>query len=209
MSNIDRCFRIDLHVHTQRYSSCAEFMRPGEIETYARRKGLSGVVLTDHDAVWRQEEIDDLRTRGDGFRIYWGVECTARGCHVLAVGLPELGPIKRGMRLEQIADFAHGHGAVLILAHPYRDAEPDDLPLERVDAIEVGSNSFSATETRLAVQLARRFGKPQVAGSDAHALSQIGWAWTAFPRLPTDELELAELIRSGAGSPVITTQSRP
>jgi predicted metal-dependent phosphoesterase TrpH len=208
MSNTERCFRIDLHVHTQRYSSCAEFMRPEEIETYACRRGLNGVVLTDHDAVWRREEIDDLRTCSDGFRIYWGVECTADGCHVLAIGLPELGPIKRGMRLEEIAEFAHVHGAALILAHPYRDAQPDHLPLERVDAIEVGSNSFSASEAELAVQLARRFGKPQVAGSDAHALSQIGWAWTAFPELPKNELGLAELIRSGAGSPVIATPFR-
>ncbi|MEE8327124.1 MAG: PHP-associated domain-containing protein, partial [candidate division NC10 bacterium] len=148
--------------------------------------------------MWRQEEIDKLRVSSETVRIYWGIECTAHGCHVLVIGLPELGPIKRGMKAEEIAGFAHSNGAAVILAHPCRDADPERLPVNLVDAVEVGSISFNTVAAKMAVDLARRFGKPQVAGSDAHALSQIGWAWTAFPRFPENEHELAELIRSAA-----------
>ena len=54
-------FAIDLHLHTRRYSPCAELVPPEEIASSARRAGLSGVVLTDHDVLWSIEETKELR----------------------------------------------------------------------------------------------------------------------------------------------------
>ncbi len=196
-------FRIDLHVHTGRYSQCAELVDPYEIGRYALANGLAGVVLTEHDISWQDEELELLRQSSPGVRIYGGIEVSARGCHLVVIGAehPEL--FERGAELEEIVSLSARSDAAVILAHPYRDADPCLLPVELVDAVEVGSTSFSRTEAEAAVQLARQHGKPRVAASDAHTLSHLGWAWTELARLPENELELAAAIRAGAGQAVV------
>lgn len=194
---------IDLHVHTRRYSPCAECLDEKQIGRYALQAGLAGVVITDHDVLWSRSEIERLRARNPGVAIFRGVECTASEGHAVVIGLKDLAPIRRGARLESIARVARAQGAAVILAHPYRDADPEGIAVHLVDAIEVGSTSFSRTEAERSVRLARRLGLPTVASSDAHALSRIGWAWTDFPRLPRDSTDLAAMVRTGAGISVI------
>ncbi len=194
--------RIDLHVHTGRYSQCAEFVDPHEIAARAQRAGLAAVVLTDHDMLWQDEEIALLRQRSPCIRIFRGIEVSADGCHLLVIGLDDAGPLGRGTAFEEVVAYARSSEAAVILAHPYRDTNPDCLAVELVDAIETGSTSFTAEDARKARLLAERLGKSTVAGSDAHALSRIGWAWTELPALPRDERQLAAALRAGLGRPV-------
>jgi predicted metal-dependent phosphoesterase TrpH len=195
-------FRIDLHVHTSRYSPCAEFLAPAEIGAYAARAGLHGVVLTDHDVLWEEEELSALRSQASEVELYRGIECTTNGGHLVIIGLDDAGALFRGIPFEDAVRFAHESGAAVIFAHPFRDGDPGSLPVELVDAVEVASLSFSQGEADAARELALRHGKPVVAASDGHALSRIGWAWTSFARLPADERELARLIRAGECRPV-------
>lgn len=195
-------FRVDLHVHTGRYSQCAELVDPFGLEAAAVKAGLAGLVLTDHDVFWQDEEITVLRQRSPAIRIYRGIEVSARGCHLVVIGIEDAAQLDRGMELEQVTKVAHAANAAVILAHPYRDAFPDELPVHLVDAIEIASTSFTVDEARRAHQLAHRHHKPKVACSDAHAMSRVGWAWTELPYLPESELDLAEAIRSGLGRPV-------
>lgn len=196
-------FRVDLHVHTGRYSQCAEFVDPYQIAATAVKAQLSGVVITEHDILWEEEETELLKRSSAGIRLYRGIEVSASGCHLLVIGIDDAGALHRDISMAEVVAYAHRYQAAVILAHPYRDdADPECLPVQLVDAVEVGSTSFSAEEARRSVQLAQRFGKPVVAGSDAHALSRIGWAWTNLPALPANETELAAAIRSGLGRPV-------
>jgi len=193
--------RIDLHVHTGRYSQCAELVDPYLMAEWATRAGIDGVVVTDHDVLWAEEEMLHLRCTCPGVRFYRGMECSLE--HVVVIGLDDAGMLQRGASLSEVADYARPRGAVVILAHPYRDADPLTLPLDLVDAVEVGSTSFTAEEAKAACRLAVRLGKPQVACSDAHSLSRIGYGCTEFARLPGDEGELAEMIRRGWGRPIL------
>lgn len=194
---------LDLHVHTGRYSQCAELVDPFRIGDAASRAGLAGVVLTEHDMFWQDEETELLRSALSPLRIYRGLEVSAVGCHVLVIGIEDAALFERRMRVERVIELAHAAGAVAILAHPYRDTNPEDLPVEGFDAIEIGSTSFDRQEAKRSIRLARRLGKPMVASSDAHALSRIGWGWTEFPTLPADDLELAVAIRNGVGRAVM------
>ena len=194
--------KLDLHVHTGRYSQCAETVDPYRIEEYALRAGLDGVVLTDHDVLWEEEEIDLLRQRSPAILIYRGIEVSAMGAHLVIIGLDDAGLFHRGILVAEACALAHEQSACVILAHPFRDADPALIPVDLVDAIEIGSTSFTVEEAELARILARRTGKPEVACSDAHALSRIGWGWTEFPVAPTSELELAALLTAGAGTAV-------
>lgn len=195
--------RLDLHIHTGRYSQCAELVDPFRIGDAASRAGLSGVVLTEHDMFWQDEETELLRAAVSPLRVYRGLEVSAAECHVLVIGIEDAALFDRRMRVEQVIEVAHAAGAVTVLAHPYRDASPEELPVENFDAIEIGSTSFNRQEAKRSIRLARTFDKPMIASSDAHALSRIGWGWTEFPTLPANELELAAAIRSGQGRAVI------
>jgi predicted metal-dependent phosphoesterase TrpH len=195
--------RLDLHVHTGRYSQCAELLDPFRVGEFALRAGLAGVVLTEHDMFWQDEEIELLREIASPARIYRGLEVSASGCHVLVIGIDDAAGFERRMGAEDVIRAAHAAGAVAVLAHPYRDSVPEGLPVESFDAIEVWSSSFDKLESMRSTRLARRHRKPMVASSDAHTLSRIGWGWTEFPTLPANERELAEAIRSGSGRAVL------
>jgi predicted metal-dependent phosphoesterase TrpH len=192
-------FRIDLHVHTARYSPCAETVEPREVALWALRAGLHGAVLTEHDMLWEDEELATLQGGTPELRLFRGIECTTRDAHLVVIGASEAGHLERGAAPELVAARAHEQGAVVILAHPFRDGPPPELPPGAIDAVEVTSTSMSPADSTRARRLARRLGLPQVGSSDAHALSRIGWTSTEFPRMPADELELAEMIRTGRG----------
>jgi predicted metal-dependent phosphoesterase TrpH len=192
-------FRIDLHVHTARYSPCAEAVAPREIAVWALRAGLHGVVLTEHDILWEEEELETLQRQAPELRLFRGIECTARGAHLVVIGVGDAGHLDRGAPPELIAARAHEQGAAVILAHPFRDTPLSVIPPAMIDAVEITSTSISADESTRAKRLAKRLGLPGVGCSDAHALSRIGWASTEFSTMPADERELAELIRSGKG----------
>jgi predicted metal-dependent phosphoesterase TrpH len=80
-----------------------------------------------------------------------------------------------------VIEAARLQDAFIILAHPYRirGKIPTDALLQSVDAIEVYNarsaylrNYFEANA--LAIKAAEKFGKPIVAGSDAHLPMEIG-----------------------------------
>ncbi len=192
--------RLDLHLHTARHSPCAEALAPDALAPRAAAAGLQGVVLSEHDVLWDQAELAVLQAAQPGLRLYRGLECTVQGAHLLVVGLVHTRGLRRRQPLQEAVAAAHEQGAAVVLAHPYRDGDPEALPLHLVDAVEVASSSFSLEDAARALDLAERLGKPAVAGSDAHAPSVVGWAFTEFPALPRDEAQLAAWIRTGAGS---------
>jgi len=194
---------IDLHVHTSRYSGCAEFLHPGEIGARCAEVGLDGVVITDHDWLWHAAEITEIARKSPEILFFRGMECSAEGCHILVIGIDEMAPFSRGMPPAEVIRACHAQGGAAILAHPFRDADPASLPCELFDAIEVDSTSFLAEDIPRSFELAASFDLPVVASSDAHALTRIGWAWTEFPEKPGDEKELVEMIQSGACRPVL------
>lgn len=193
--------RFDLHVHTGRYSQCAETVDPYRLGEAAARAGVDGLVITEHDVLWQDEELEMLRLRTPEVRIFRGIEVTARGCHVVVIGIDDAALLERGMAPTDVVDVAHSLGGIAILAHPFRDADPAILPLQLFDALEVASTSFSRADAVRAIELAKDLGIPPVAASDAHALGHVGWAWTELPEQPRDERQLAELLKHGSGRP--------
>jgi predicted metal-dependent phosphoesterase TrpH len=195
-------FRVDLHVHTSRYSACAEAMDPYRLADAAATTGLDGLVLTDHDVLWADEEIEVLRAALAPIHIFRGIEVTAREAHLVVIGMTDAGALHRGIPAVEVIDQAHAAGGVVILAHPFRDSDPAAVARLRVDAVEIASTSFSRDESRRSIDLARSHKLPMVAASDAHALSRVGWAWTELRRPPGDEGELARMLIAGSGRPV-------
>ena len=185
---------IDLHSHS--FFSGDGVSSPEEMIATARRKGLHGFALTDHNTC---EGVDYLLGKGlmredglpvDGFLIIPGQEVTTAEGHQLCIGVT-LPNMKRTPAAEVCKEI-HARGGLAIPPHPYdqfragiREATLDTLD---IDALEV----FNAASTlkrynRQAFDYAQRRGLPMTAGSDAHHEAAIG---TSYNILDTEDFSV-------------------
>jgi predicted metal-dependent phosphoesterase TrpH len=196
-------YRVDLHVHTCRYSPCAESLDPKLLAAAMHRSGLDGLVIAEHDRLWAAEDIARLNDGLNQKRIYRGVEISSRNGHFLAIGLDRLDGIQPGMGVEDLIGAVEVQQAAIIWAHPYLRYGNIVSPLDGckmprgVHAVEVASGVTHGKESASSRALARRMGWAAVGGSDAHVPGQVGCAYTLLPELPEDEKQLAAAIRKG------------
>jgi len=195
--------RIDLHVHTRRYSPCAEAIDPEQLHRVMDEARLRGLVITEHDQLWPAEELAQINRKLKNGRIYRGVEVSTRNGHFVVIGLDSMDGIRAGIGIEDLVKRSQAQQAAVIWAHPMLNYgnTPDPLPVEKmppgIHAIEVASGMTNGSNGDKARAIAKRMGWSPVGGSDAHCLSQIGSIATLFPRLPKDEKALARAIKSG------------
>ncbi len=195
--------RIDLHVHTRRYSPCAEAIDPEQLHRVMAQAGLRGLVITEHDQLWTVEEIAQINRKLKNSRIYRGVEVSTRNGHFVVIGLDAMDGIRAGISVEELMKRSQGQQAAVIWAHPLLNYSntPEPLPVEKmpagIHAIEVASGMTNGSNADKARAIAKRMGWSQVGGSDAHCLSQVGSVATLFARLPKDEKDLARAIKIG------------
>lgn len=195
--------RIDLHVHTRRYSACAESLNPEQLPERMARSGLDGVVIAEHDHLWPAEEIDRLNQRLEKGRIYRGVEVSSCNGHFVVIGLQTMDGISPGIGISALVQRVRRQEAAIIWAHPqlcYSNTPAPcslaELPQD-IDAVEVFSGVTEGLHASQARAMARRNGWSQVAGSDAHILEHVGSVVTLFEYLPKNEMQLARAIREG------------
>jgi hypothetical protein len=188
--------KIDLHVHTC-YSSDG-ITTPREVVVYAKRRGLDGVAITDHDTV---EGALKLLGKTD-LIIIPGIEISSLGGHVVALNVTEL--IPPNLTISETIRRIHKAGGIAVAAHPF--ALDKDLRLKNrtpdFDAIEViNSAAFPFfISTHLSRKLAICLDLPQTAGSDAHYGPEIGFAYTIIDANPQVE-EIVYSIKNGATVP--------
>ena len=193
-----------MHIHTSRYSECAETLHPEKIEEYALKAGLDAVIITEHDTCWKRSDLRELQESSTSIQIFNGVEVTTKsGCHLIVYGIGELGPLRKGIPCEEAIRYVHESDGIIILAHPFRKSLPPLNIIEQFDAIEVGSTSLYKKESDLSMHLAQTLEKPVIGSSDAHALSMIGWAYTRFPSKPENPKDLCRMIKEGIGEVVM------
>ena len=162
--------RIDLHVHTSRYSSCGH-ATPEEMAQAALDHGLDGIVLTEHNVTWPLDELSELRAAFPALTILSGIELTSdRGDDYLVLGLPRQDWFAPRLTAEEIVQRSQRLGGVVILAHPYRyrDDVPETLFTCPVDGVEVASCNMHGGASQGAVRLVQALGAFPVWNSDAH-----------------------------------------
>src|SRR5688572_19668660 len=62
---------------------------PFDLLRAAEAAGLDGVVLTEHDYLWTEDELDELRAAAPGLVILSGVEVAGRGGDMLCYGVTD------------------------------------------------------------------------------------------------------------------------
>jgi predicted metal-dependent phosphoesterase TrpH len=203
---------IDLHVHTSDASPCSS-APVDAIIAEAKRIGLDGICLTDHNVVWDLGQVEELRQR-HGFLVLRGNEITTDQGDVIVFGLYR--DIKGIIALEELRAEVSKADGFMIAAHPFRGfltfgigqlgLTPEKAMkrplLESADAIEVLNSKSTAEENDFAAKVARRLRLPATGGSDAHEVSEVGIYATRFHRIIKDERGLIEALRTGDSSPI-------
>ncbi len=73
--------KVELHSHTNRYSSCATLSPEALLERLIVA-GYGAVYITDHNIVWPDSELHELQMRFPAIRVFPGVELTLGSCHL-------------------------------------------------------------------------------------------------------------------------------
>ena len=167
--------RLDLHIHSERsFDGC---MSLDEIVALARARGLNGAAVCDHDRVL------DRVPQYDNFLLIPATEVSTERGHLLGLFVTEAIETKR---FDEALDAIHAQGGLAVMAHPFEhstDAHRLDDVLNRLDGIEA-FNSRADRKNRganaMALALAKKWGKPITAGSDAHVPEEVGGGVTVL-----------------------------
>lgn len=192
-------------------------MSVDELIEGSKSLGLDAICLTDHDAFWTTEQIDDL-SNSHNFLIIPGCEINTEAGHVLVFGLSkyEFGMHKPEF-LQACVDKA---GGAMIAAHPYRRRfieEPAEKPGVREEMLErAGGDEFFqmcqglealngrglSIQNQFSLDLGGMLSVSMTAGSDAHKVEQIGTVATEFERPVSCLADLIKELQAGRFHPV-------
>ncbi len=204
---------IDLHVHSYPESPCSSASVDSLIEE-AKRIGLDGICLTDHNHLWDPGHVEELRQK-HGFLILRGNEITTNQGDVLVFGLEK--DIQGIIDLKELRREVDEADGFMIVAHPFRGflvvgvdqagLTPEkamERPLfDYVDAVEVLNGKVTEKENDFASRVTDGLGLPGTGGSDAHEVAEVGMYATEFYAEIKNEQDLVAALKDGACSPVV------
>ena len=188
------------------------FIEADELIEEAKRIGLDGVCITDHDGFWDHREVESLSKRHD-FLVLPGCEVTTEEGHVLVYGLKKY--IFGMHRAAFVKDKVDREQGAMVVAHPYRrvyrkgahtSEEAYFEMMERasrnhvfgmVDAVEVMNGRGLPEENAFSGDMAQWFGLPGTGASDAHKLEDLGNFATEFERRVSSLDDLITEFRAG------------
>lgn len=186
--------KLDLHIHSQR--SPDGRMTLEEIVSAAKKAGLHGAAVCDHDCVVKgAPEFSD-------FLLIPGVEVSTDKGHLLGLFVSE--PIET-RDFFQAAGAIHAQGGMAVLAHPFehnRDSERLISLIPFLDGVETWNgraNRKNPQANAMAAEFAKSYSLRPFAGSDAHVPQEIGAGVTTISaEAMTPEAVKAALLKGGA-----------
>jgi predicted metal-dependent phosphoesterase TrpH len=190
--------KFDLHMHTTRHSPDSQ-MDPFAMCRRARAVGLHGVVITEHDWLWTEAELDELREAHPNLVILAGIEVSAREGHFLVYGVTNPFATPRGSRVADLCGEVHAQGGAVVAAHPFRWGQPFEEILERekpdLDGLELMTSNMDAECRSRAAKVRAARPLAGLGSSDAHHEETLGVCYTEFPDGTTTMADLVRAIR--------------
>ncbi|MGA9840465.1 MAG: CehA/McbA family metallohydrolase [Thermoplasmata archaeon] len=186
--------RLDLHVHSMR--SPDSRLTLDEIAGHLSYTGMRGFALTDHNTVAGHAALAELRSKYPGYLFLPGVEVSTVEGHLLAYGVHDAPPPHRPV-LETI-EWVRDHGGEPVLSHPFRHSHGVGRRIAEsapVWAIETRNGHNSEIANLRAEELAARRSLGGTGGSDVHAITDLGRAYTEFDEGVESVDDLLENLR--------------
>jgi predicted metal-dependent phosphoesterase TrpH len=191
-------YKVDLHVHSK-YSGDNP-SDPDETILHAIRKGLHGIVFTEHYSYAASEPIERLKEKyRNRIMVFRGVEFSSREGHCLVFGADTDKLDIKHAPIREVVHQVREAGGVVIPSHPYRSVNSiGDLvsDLTGLTAIE-GYNGCNMHSFNVkAVKVAELLKLPFTGGSDAHTPRDVGSCFTEFDDSVTEETFI-DLLKQG------------
>jgi predicted metal-dependent phosphoesterase TrpH len=180
--------KIDLHVHT--HYSYDSLITPEELVFYAKKRGLDGVAITDHDRIDGALKI----AKETSFLIILGTEVSSLNGHIIGLNVQKQIPPK--LSVDETVEKIHKAGGIAVACHPitfFKESLGKNLN-SKFDAVEViNSSAFPFNyAVKHSQRIASCLGIASVAGSDAHYGPEIGYAYTIIDAEP----EVNDIIKA-------------
>lgn len=206
-------FKYETHMHTFPVSKCARASVRDSLEFY-KSLDYDGVFITNHfldgniniepDIPYEQriefyfsdyEKAVELGKK-IGIKVFFGAELSYKGTDFLVYGLdkkwylenPQIMEMKKSSELLYLIN----NGALVIQAHPYREANYIDhirLFPRNVQGVEIINSNRSDMENAMAKHYAQHYSLIEFAGSDNH----IGGAATKLAGMCSNKPIISEL----------------
>lgn len=191
--------KVDLHVHT--IASGDSLLNFSDLANACLARGLDGVAVCDHNAIWGALEVQRFCENTD-IRVIVGEEInTTRG---EIIGLFLSAQIPPGLSLTETIAAIREQGGVVYVPHPFdrfraRVIEPEALiSIEsEIDVLEVlNARNWTADGNRRARVFAAERHLLQGAGSDAHSRQEVGNAYVVMRSFETAQEFLERLCKA-------------
>jgi predicted metal-dependent phosphoesterase TrpH len=167
--------------------------------------GLDGVVITEHDWLWTENELDELRAAAPELVVLAGVEVSAREGHFLAYGVRNPFAIPHGIGVASLCREVHRQGGAVVAAHPFRWGQRFDEIIKQetpeLDGLELMTNNMDSECRRRATEIYQTHPLAGLGSSDAHSEDILGICYTEFTGSIHTMPELVEAIRSRRSVP--------
>lgn len=182
--------KADVHVHT-RYSGFGQYKaitfpesicRPEDVVDEARRKGIRVLCITDHNSILGALRAIEYAKRFSDIEVVVGEEITAKEGEIIGLFLKEVVP--KGLPVQEAIERIRAQDGLVIAPHPFSAHVPalgrlvDGLDIDGLEVLNGGHVDGYANDA--AKNYAGNGRWAVLAGSDAHASSQIGCCYTTF-----------------------------
>lgn len=171
-------------------------LTPEALVRAAKARGLDGVCITEHDALWPAAEIARVAAEME-FLVLRGMEVTTEVGHVLVFGLERHDSAMA--TLSELHRIVRAENGLMYLAHPsrrYGSLPPDDLA-SVFDSVEEQNGTEGMLQNDNALRLARGLRLPGIGGSDCHSVREVGVCATEFTADIRDEVSFLAALRAG------------
>ncbi|MBQ7817195.1 MAG: histidinol-phosphatase [Oscillospiraceae bacterium] len=212
----------ETHLHTLPVSGCARWSAT-EAVAYFKNAGYAGIFITNH---FLDDDIPEIRAlpyeqqieqyfadyeeglqagREMGLAVFSGIEVSYKKTDFLIYGLDKswylAHPEIDGMPIKDFLALAKDEGALVIHAHPFREARSIDhirLYPRSVHGVEIFNGNRSAFENEMALWYAGNYGLLHFAGSDIHGKEQHGERYGMYSETPViDEQDFVRKVLAG------------